>query len=146
MPFTLALCLTLVVATTVVHYEILKLLSARLPSSAMASRRKLVVVVLGTFAAHAAEIALYAFAMWACIALARVGGLDGSGDSLVTASLYFSAETYTSLGFGDLVPTGPLRLIAGVETLNGLLLIGWSASYTYLAMERFWDVPPRKPA
>jgi len=26
-----------------------------------------------------------------------------------------------------------------VEALNGLLLIGWSASYTYFAMERFWS-------
>jgi hypothetical protein len=145
MPFTIAFCLTLVVATTVVHYEVLKLLSARLPDSPIAARRKLVVVVLGTFVAHAAEIALYAVAMWASIALAHVGGLKGSGESLLTASLYFSAETYTSLGFGDLVPTGPLRLMAGVETLNGLLLIGWSASYTYIAMERFWDGrPPRR--
>jgi hypothetical protein len=29
-------------------------------------------------------------------------------------------------------------LLAGAEALNGLLLIGWSASYTYIAMERFW--------
>jgi hypothetical protein len=142
MPLTLALCLTLVVVTTVVHFEVLKLLSARLPASPMAPRRKLVVVVLGTFAAHAAEIALFAAAICACITLAGVGGLTGAGGSLVSSSLYFSAETYTSLGFGDLVPTGPLRLVAGVETLNGLLLIGWSASYTYLAMERFWDAKP----
>ena len=26
----------------------------------------------------------------------------------------------------------------GTETLNGLLLIGWSTSFAYLAMERFW--------
>jgi len=37
------------------------------------------------------------------------------------------------------VPTGDLRLVAGVEALNGLLLIGWSASYTFIAMERFWQ-------
>jgi hypothetical protein len=52
--------------------------------------------------------------------------------------MYFSVETYSSLGFGDLVPIGPVRMLAGVEALNGLLLIGWSASYAYIAMERFW--------
>ena len=31
-------------------------------------------------------------------------------------------------------------MIAGVEALNGLLLIGWSASFTYLAMERYWPL------
>ena len=38
--------------------------------------------------------------------------------------------SFTSLGFGDIVPTGAVRLLAGAECLNGLLLIGWSASYT----------------
>jgi len=32
-----------------------------------------------------------------------------------------------------------LRHLAGVETLNGLPLIGWSASCTCIAMERFWE-------
>ena len=50
------------------------------------------------------------------------------------------------MGFGDLTPTGPLRMLAGVEALNGLLLIGCSASYTYLAMERFWPVNPEQAA
>jgi hypothetical protein len=32
-----------------------------------------------------------------------------------------------------------MRIVAGIESLNGLVLIGWSASFTYLTMERFWD-------
>lgn len=40
--------------------------------------------------------------------------------------LYFSAETFTTLGYGDVVPHGDLRLLAGIEALNGLLLIGWT--------------------
>ena len=55
---------------------------------------------------------------------------------------YFSAETYTSLGFGDLYPVGLLRLIAGIECLNGLVLIGWSTAFIYLAMRRFWAREP----
>jgi hypothetical protein len=39
---------------------------------------------------------------------------------------------------GDPDARGPLRLIAGVKSLNGLVLIGWSASFTYLAMEKSW--------
>ena len=66
-------------------------------------------------------------------------GNSGPAGRSLASCLYFSAETYTSLGFGDLTPVGPLRMIAGVEALNGLLLIGWSASYAYIAMERFWN-------
>ena len=46
--------------------------------------------------------------------------------------------TYSTVGFGDVVPIGPIRFLAGTEGLLGLLLIGCSASFTYLEMERFW--------
>ena len=46
--------------------------------------------------------------------------------------------TYTTLEIGDLHPSGVMRLIAGVESLNGLVLIGWSASCTHLTMEELW--------
>jgi hypothetical protein len=37
-----------------------------------------------------------------------------------------------------------MRLITGIEALNGLLLIGWSASFTYLAMQKFWNIKERE--
>jgi hypothetical protein len=36
-------------------------------------------------------------------------------------------------------PIGNLRLLASIETINGLLLIGWSTSFTFLGMQRYWD-------
>ena len=120
-------CALLVVGTTAIHYEVLRGLSAGLPRLRIPSRGKLLVVIFATFLAHAVEIVLYAVAVYLL------------GHFSFNVSLYFSAETYTSLGYGDVVPTGDLRLLAGVEALNGLLLIGWSASYTYIAMERFWQ-------
>jgi hypothetical protein len=48
--------------------------------------------------------------------------------------------TYSRIGFGDLYPVGGARLLAGVEAVIGLLLIGWSASFTYPVMERFWPL------
>jgi hypothetical protein len=138
-------CLLLLVVTTVIHYEMLRGLSAWLPRVSMPPRSKLVVVIFGTFAAHVIEIALYAFAV---LLLSRYFGLGSLGDvdrlNFGTA-LYFSAETYTSLGYGDILPNGALRLLAGAEALNGLLLIGWSASYTYIAMERFWNLEAAGP-
>jgi hypothetical protein len=102
-------------------------------------RSKLLVVILVTFLAHAVEIGLYGLALHVLIDVFHAGSLSSADQSSFTAALYFSAETYTSLGFGDLTPSGPVRLLAGVEALNGLLLIGWSASFTYLSMERFWQ-------
>lgn len=133
-----AFCIVLLVLTTVLHYEILGMLSAGLPALQMPARAKLIVVILGTFLAHAAEIFLYAIAFYVLARYLGAGTLGDASRSSFTLSMYFSAETYTSLGYGDVVPGGDLRMLAGMEALNGLLLIGWSASYTYIAMERFW--------
>jgi len=131
-------CGLLIAATTVIHYEALRSLNAILPSLAIPNRPKLLVVISVAFFAHAIEMTVYAMAMFLLVAYFGAGSLSGAHFSLISC-LYFSAETYTTLGFGDLTPVGPVRLIAGVEALNGLLLIGWSASYTYIAMERFWN-------
>lgn len=131
-------CLALVVLTTLLHYESLRLLSALLPRLHVAPRARLIAVILGTFTAHALEIALYAAVIYALVHGLGAGTLGAAGAPPWTTALYFSAETYTSLGYGDVVPQGALRALAGVEALNGLLLIGWTASYTYVAMQHFW--------
>jgi hypothetical protein len=131
-------CLMLITLTTVIHYEALRMMYVALPSLAIPRRTKLLVVIFGVFAAHFLEIGIYGGALYVLVRYFEVGTLTGAHAFSLQNCLYFSAETYTSLGFGDITPMGPLRLLAGVEALNGLLLIGWSASFEYIAMERFW--------
>jgi hypothetical protein len=140
-----ALSVALVALTTLLHYEVLRGLNLSLPRLAMPARARLIVVIFGTFLAHSAEILLYALAIWLVTRHPGLGSLGGRARLTPWVALYFSAETFSSLGYGDVVPDGVLRLLAGVEALNGLLLIGWSASYTYLAMERFWNDNGRGP-
>ena len=116
-------CVLLISTTTMIHYEALRGLSRHLPTLRIASRSKLLVVIFSAFVAHALEIAVYGSVLFVLVKDFGVGKLVGPlGFSLINC-LYFSAETYTTLGFGDLVPTGAVRLLAGTETLNGLLLI-----------------------
>jgi hypothetical protein len=132
-------CVLLLVSTTVIHYEALRLMTAGLPKTGLRPRPQLILVMIGAFVAHALEIALYALAFYALTTWFAAGRM-GDGKILTFAQvLYFSAETYTSLGYGDVLPHGDLRLLVGVEAVNGLLLIGWTTSYTYLAMERLWS-------
>jgi len=131
-------CLGLLVATTLIHYEVLRGLSIVPPMVRIQPRAKLILVIITAFLAHVVEILLYAVALYSLIHLPGLGSLQEAESFSMATSLYFSAETYTSLGYGDVVPTGAVRLLAGAEALNGLLLIGWSASYAYIAMERFW--------
>jgi len=139
-------CLSLIALTTVIHYEVLGTLNAALPSFAIPNRSKLLVVIFAAFVAHAIEMAVYGISLYFLIKYMDVGTLRGSTAFSLDSCLYFSAETYTSLGFGDLTPVGPIRLLAGAEALNGLLLIGWSASFAYIAMERFWNFGDKAPS
>ncbi|MBL8414723.1 MAG: two pore domain potassium channel family protein [Propionivibrio sp.] len=140
MLFVLFACALLLVGTTLLHYEVLRVLNTGLPALGIPNRSKLLVVILVTFLAHATEMAMYGGALYLLVTWLGVGNLSGTTGFSLTTYMYFSAETYTSLGFGDLTPTGPVRLLAGIEALNGLLLIGWSASFTYISMERFWVI------
>jgi hypothetical protein len=128
----------LIAITTVIHYETLRTLNSRLAFLSIPNRTKLLVVIFTAFIAHILEMLVYGISLYVLVKYLGSGSLSGTTKFSLVNCLYFSAETYTSLGFGDLTPVGPVRLLAGVEALNGLLLIGWSASYTYIAMERFW--------
>ena len=145
MGIALAVCCLLVLATSTLHYEVLGKLQSTLPRLAMPRRARLLVVILVAFMAHAVEISLYGVAYHVMVWHAHLGHMLGLAAPSLTTALYFSAESFTSLGFGDLTPTGPVRLLAGVEALNGLLLVGWSASFTYLSMERFWKGDDHRP-
>ena len=57
----------------------------------------------------------------------------------MTDYAYFSAVAYTSLGFGDIYPTGDLRVVVAYTTVTGLLMMAWSAAFTFHAMQRYWD-------
>ncbi len=142
----------LVVLTIFIHYEALRLATDALPRVPLRPRGKIVFLVFVAFGAHMVEVWLYAVGFFAfsraamfgdLVSVAPVPGERGAMMAPLTHGfdfLYFSTVTYTSLGFGDVIPRGALRLLAGVEALNGLVLIGWSASMTYLAMEKFWPL------
>jgi ion channel len=139
-----AVCFALVLATVYVHYEGLSFISRQVARLSH-GRTRVFYVVLGTLVAHFIEILLYALGYVLGESLG-VGSISGPPLSSFRSVLYFSAETFTSLGFGDRFPTADLRLIAGIECLNGFILIGWSTSFTYLSMRNFWgEVPAVAP-
>ena len=137
-------CALLLALTALIHYEVLRGMHLVLPKLKIRVRTKLLLAILIAFIAHALEIVLYGVTLFALIHFMDVGSLSGAGETTFLECLYFSAETYTSLGMGDVTPEGPVRLVAGVEALNGLLLIAWSASFLYLSMEKYWRAGSRE--
>ena len=138
--FVIALGLVLVLGSSFLHYEVLRKVSAALPNLRMIPRRMRVLgAILGGLGSHLAQVSLFAIAYFLT---ARVygGSLAGGIETRTFFDyVYFSIETYTSLGLGDIYPIGSLRLLVGVESITGLLMIGWTTSFTYLEMRRHWD-------
>lgn len=68
--------------------------------------------------------------------------MKGQVDESFADFLYFSAISYSTMGIGDVYPTGALRLILGIEGINGLFLIAWSTSFTYFVVDCLWPLHP----
>merc|ERR1712138_98132 len=66
------------------------------------------------------------------------GLLIGNFSGSLLDCVYFSFTTFTTLGYGDIVPLGQLRYLTGIEGLTGFLLLTWSASFLFLEMQRYW--------
>jgi hypothetical protein len=126
-----------VVLSILTHYEGLIGLSKALGSKARHQRIKVLYAILSLLALHVVEIWLFGLALWSVLRWPECGGIPAHAPHLFDA-VYFSAVTYSTVGYGDMIPVGPVRFLAGTESLVGLVLITWSASFTYLEMERFW--------
>jgi hypothetical protein len=135
--FSMALTGLLVAICVFVHYEALRLLNARLANYA-SHRSGVLYAVLGMLVAHVLEIWIFALGYLGGIHLIGVGALTPAPMDIFDL-VYFSAMVYTTVGFGDVIPDGGLRMIASGEALCGLSLITWSASFTFLQMQRLWD-------
>jgi len=61
-----------------------------------------------------------------------------SGDTAMLSDMSARAAVYTTVGFGDITPEGPMRILVCIEALAGLVLITWSASFTFLVMQGYW--------
>jgi hypothetical protein len=55
------------------------------------------------------------------------------------AALYFSAVTYTTTGYGDVVLPEAWRLAGGVESLTGILMCGWSSGFFFAVVNRLYQ-------
>ncbi|EDL49994.1 potassium channel family protein [Erythrobacter sp. SD-21] len=137
---TLAISLVLVAATIAVHYETLRFTSQRLTHLRISPRSRIILILVAALTSHMVHALLYALAYLGLESIGGYGTISGERGHSLEDAFYFSITSYTTLGIGDLYPTGSLRIISGIEALNGLVMVGWSASMTYIYMEKFWHI------
>lgn len=77
-------------------------------------------------------------------ALAYVLVLPGDELATMESALYFSAVTFTTLGYGDITLSSDWRLLSGFEAIDGILLIGWTTAFLFAILQRTWYPPGDK--
>ena len=128
----------IVALAVLIHYEMLLKLSTIIPGLRLWHRYRVLVGIFGALLAHVAEIWLFAFGYYFMILSGKFGMLKGNFSGELLDCVYYSFITYSSLGLGDIYPIGDLRFLTGLETLTGLVLITWTASFMFIEMQKFW--------
>ena len=129
----------IVIACVSLHYEGLRLLSARLPTPKHYHRRRIIFLILSLLFMHIIEIWLFGGAYFVLLQSGDFGILEGATDATLFDCIYYSASVYTTVGFGDIYPVGAIRAMTGTEGITGLMMITWSASFTLLDMLKTWN-------
>ncbi|MBA6412460.1 two pore domain potassium channel family protein [Parahaliea sp. F7430] len=125
--------------TVIIHYEFLHRLTLLMPLLKIRHRFRIVLGVFAALSAHAVEVWIFALSYYYMHKTDGWGELRGNFEGTLLDCVYFSFTTYTTLGTGDIEPIGNLRYLTGLESLTGLVLITWTASFLYLQMTRYWD-------
>jgi hypothetical protein len=123
----LAIGSAMVIAAILVHFFGLVILLAVMGKAVgrfsqlgaiMQSGALLLLVVFGLVAVHTIEIWMFALLYL------------GIGEfSTLEDAIYFSATTFSTLGYGDVTMSREHRLIGAIEGVLGFLLIGWSTAF-----------------
>lgn len=133
------LTMGIVIVAVFLHYEGLRAFTVWLKRTAIRPRLRIVLLIYGLLLLHSIEIWIFGAGYWWLAQDPGFGALTGQTElNQIVDYVYFSATVYSTLGFGDLIPEGPTRFLAGIESVTGLLMITWSASFTYLEMIRYW--------
>jgi len=77
---------------------------------------------------HLTQVGLWALVFWRAHEL-----------STLEAAVYFSLVTYFTFGFGDVVLGPGWRVLAGIEGLTGIVLIGWSTAFVFAIVNRMYE-------
>jgi hypothetical protein len=103
-------------------------------------RSSLLIVVMAPaiwvfMAAHSMEVMVWAFAYF-------LAGAATPGTNLV----YLAGVTFTTLGYGDVVPVAKWQILAPITAMNGVLLFGWSTAVIFEILRRALAIVDRADA
>jgi voltage-gated potassium channel len=85
-------------------------------------------LILAIFLAHVIEIWVWAIFYFF---IEEIPNLE--------AALYFSTSSFTTVGYGDVVLSEEWRLLSSVESINGMILFGWSTAFIFAIVRLIYE-------
>ncbi len=132
-----AISVGLILFCVAVFYEIMAHVWLLLPRLEGRPRTQILFTVMASFIGHTIAVWAFGIVYYMLANHFGFGALTGEIDHELIDYVYFSSVSYSSLGLGDVYPTGGLQLLVGVEAITGLILIGWTITFTYIVTERY---------
>lgn len=127
-----------VIVAVLIHYESLLVVSKRIDVSERPHRQRILGMAFGVLLIHVIEIWLFGCIGWWLTEHQGIGSLEGYDTFKFLDYVFFSAVSYTTVGYGDIYALGPVRFLYGTLSLTGFVLITWSASFTFIEMQKHW--------
>lgn len=131
-----AVSLGLILVSTAIFYEIVAHCWVLLPKL-KGPRSRIIFTIACCFLAHTLSVWLFGATEYVLAHDFQQGALSGSQEATFMDYIYFSGVSYSSLGFGHVDAMGTLRMLTVVESILGLIFIGWTVGFTYAVTEKY---------
>lgn len=130
-------------ASVFFHFGAAEVLISRMQRDVRLARLRVTILIVSFIIVHLLEAAIFAVALKFLLDSGSYGSLQGVDTGDVGSLLYYSAITFTTVGYGDITPVGDIRIFAAVEALVGMVLVAWTASIIFTVMQRIWRIKAR---
>ena len=126
---------SLFIASLILHLAMLRLAKKLSPPGLAPTGLRLTGGSLLVLISHMMVAVVFA-AGFAWAASLGLGGFAKEPAMSAMDYYYFALITVTTVGLGDIYPTDHLRVIAGIASLTGFILISCTAQYVYKTMSQ----------
>lgn len=126
----------LIVLTVAIHGTVLGWSLTALEADLYASSGSVLAIIwlLSRLAIYAILAHLVEILIWG-IYYTRRGVVPG-----LETAFYFSAVTYATIGYGDVLPAPKWRVLVSMEGLTGILMCAWSGGYFFAVVSKIYSM------
>ncbi|WP_113907116.1 ion channel [Aliidiomarina celeris] len=133
-----AVTIVTVILTVVLHHEVSSKVIFHIENKHYSKRKRMFTLVFSMICTHIAQIWMFAVASFLLLKAPDAGSIVYHAKVEFLDLVYLSASSFTTMGYGDIIPEGSIRFLYGTEAVTGFTLITWSASLTFLEMQKHW--------